>query len=210
MNTMNAIPSLTLAIPMPQLSSIEVIDHLAVRVTWRAGIRAPRTETIDLSPLINSLKLYRPLRTDHELFRTAHLIENGRIVAWGNGEIDMPVESLEELAEEGMTADDFREFLTSNNLTHSEAAALLGYSRRQIENFLTGGLIPRVVVMACFGLLARNQLLRNPLVSSAHAHASVQVIDSNSIKTCTLHVTKQASLPATTTAPNIIVLKEVA
>src|SRR5262245_10588273 len=122
MNTMNAIPSLTLATPMPQLSSIEIIDDLAVRVTWRAGIRVPRTEMIDLSPLINSLKLYRPLRTDRELFRTAHLIEDGRIVAWGKGEIDMPAESLEELAEEGMTADDFREFLRSNNLTHSEAA----------------------------------------------------------------------------------------
>ena len=176
---MNVIANLTLAVPMPQLSSIEVIDHLVLRVTWRAGIRAPRTEMIDLSPLINSLKLYRPLRTDHELFRTANLIEDGRIVAWGNGDIDMPAESLEELAEETMTADDFRDFLKSNNLTHGEAAALLGYSRRQIENFLTGGLIPRVVVMACLGLIARNQNLRT------HARASVQVIDNQSIKTGT-------------------------
>lgn len=115
---------------------------------------------VDLSPMIKSLKFYRPLRTDPALFRTVHLIEEGTIIVWGdNDQIDMAADSVEQLAEESMTADDFRDFLKSNNLTHNDVAALLGYSRRQIENFLAGELIPRVVVMACFGLIARKQRL---------------------------------------------------
>ncbi len=155
---MNEISSLRLIIPMPQMATVEVVDHLLVRVAWSAGMRAPRTDVIDLSPLINSLKFYRPLRENSELFRTAHLIEEGRILAWGDDSIDMAADSIEQLAEESMTADDFKDFLKSNNLTHGEAAALLGRSRRQIENYLSAAeLIPRIVVLACFGLTARKQ-----------------------------------------------------
>jgi len=147
-----------LAIPMPQIAHIDVVRHLVVRVIWSAGIRAKRADVVDLSPMINLLKLYRPLREDPELFKSVHLIEEGRILAWGNDDqIDMAADSVEELAEETMTNDDFREFLKSNNLTHGEAAALLGRSRRQIENYLSGEPIPRVVVLACFGLVARKR-----------------------------------------------------
>jgi hypothetical protein len=129
---------------------------LVLRVTWCAGIRDGRTDTVELSPLVNVLKFYRPIR-NNDLFRTVHLIEDGRAIAWGyDDKIDMPAASLEQLAEEGFTADDFKDFLKSNNLTHGEAAALLGRSRRQIENYLSGKEpIRRIVVLACFGLTAR-------------------------------------------------------
>jgi hypothetical protein len=89
-------------IPMPQIASVEVVDDLVLRVFWSAGIRANRVDVVDLSPLINSLKFYRPLRKDPSLFRTVHLIEHGTIVAWGEGdEIDMAADSIEKLAEQG-------------------------------------------------------------------------------------------------------------
>jgi hypothetical protein len=209
---MNVMTSLKLTIPMPQISSVEVVDHLILRVTWSAGIRARRTDVIDLSPLVNSLKFYRPLRKDRELFRTVRLIEDGRIIAWGNGDIDMPAVSLEQLAEESMTADDFKDFLRSNNLTHNEAAALLGYTRRQIENYLAGEPIPRVVVMACFGLAARMQTLRAPVGRVVHSYPQAQLIDSfSSVLTGTVPtrplITKGASpdiLPSSSTAPMLI------
>ena len=171
--------TLTLTIPMPQIERIEPVEHLILRVTWSAGIRARRTDLIDLSPLINSLKFYRPLREDRVLFRAVHLIENGRILAWGDDDnIDMGADSVEQLAEETMTADDFRAYLRSNNLTHTEAAALLGRSRQQIENYLSGSEpIPRVFVMACYGLTARKLLLRGPLTRLGQAHAQVQTTD---------------------------------
>jgi len=110
--------------------------------------------------MINFLKHYRPLREDVGLFKTLHLIEDGRMLAWGVGDaIDMAADSVEALAEETMTGDDFREFLDHYDFTHQEIAAQLGRSRRQIENYLRGDeLIPRIVVLACFGLIARRDI----------------------------------------------------
>lgn len=152
-----------LVIPMPRISTLQVVGRLTIKVAWAAGIRSGRTDVVDLSSMVNSIRLYRPIRDNHELFQTAHLIEDGQVVAWGDDDqIDMAADSVEELAEETMTPDDLRDFLNANNLTHNEAAERLGRSRRQIENYLSGSEpIPRVVVMACFGLIARKkQLLR--------------------------------------------------
>jgi hypothetical protein len=60
-----------------------VVGDLVLRIAWSAGIRANRVDVVDLSPLINSLKFYRPLRKDPSLFRSVHVIEHGTIVAWG-------------------------------------------------------------------------------------------------------------------------------
>jgi hypothetical protein len=145
---------------MPTIATLKVVEHLIIEVVWEGGFRGSRTDVVDLSPLINSHRLYRPLRKDEALFRTVHLIEDGRVLAWGEDEqIDMPAESVEELAQETMTPNDLRDFLKTNNLTHDEAAALLDRSRRQIENYLSGKEpIPRLFALACFGLTARKQL----------------------------------------------------
>jgi hypothetical protein len=162
---MSKITKLTLSTPMPRIASLKVVEHLVIEVVWKSGFRRSRTDVVDLSPIINLLKLYRPLRNNELLFRTVHLIEEGRVLAWGEDEqIDMPAESVEELAQETMTPNDLRDFLETNDLTHGEAAALLDRSRRQIENYLSGKEpIPRLFVLACFGLAARKQrLMREP------------------------------------------------
>src|ERR1700758_2680415 len=116
---MNATTKLDLIVPpLPVIARAQVIDHCTISVEWAAGIRRGRRDVVDLSPMINTLKMYRPLREDEKLFRTAHLIENGRVIAWGdNDAIDMAADSVEELAEETMTPDDLRKFLLDNNLT---------------------------------------------------------------------------------------------
>src|SRR6516164_2591273 len=102
---MSAMAKSKAAIPMPRIASVEVVDNLVLRVSWSAGIRASHVDVVDLSPLINSLKFYRPLRKDPSLFRTVHLIEHGTIVAWGkDDEIDMAADSIEKLAEQGPEA----------------------------------------------------------------------------------------------------------
>jgi hypothetical protein len=105
---MNEMTSITPTSPLPRIASVEVVDHLVVRVTWRDGIRAERTDVVDLAPMIRSLKFYKPLRENRDLFRTVHLIENGRAIAWQDDEIDMPAVSLEQLAQEGMAEDSLR------------------------------------------------------------------------------------------------------
>ena len=144
--------------PMPRIGGVRAIDGNSVRVNWIEGARAGRTETVDLSPLIDNLKFYEPLRRNKKLFATAHLIEDGNAIAWGKDDaIDMAASSIERLAEEAMTTDDFAAFLDRNSLTHQGAASALGRSRRQIEYYLSVGFIPRVIALACFGYEARKK-----------------------------------------------------
>lgn len=142
--------------PMPRLGGIRAIDDSSVLVNWVEGARAGRTEAINLLPLIDNFKIFERLRKNEVLFSTVHLIENGNAVAWGeNDNIDMATTSIERLAEEAMSADDFSAFLERNRLTHQGAASALGRSRRQIEYYLSKGVIPRIIALACFGYEAR-------------------------------------------------------
>jgi hypothetical protein len=152
---------------MPRLSGVRKAKDLGVVVTWADGSRAGRTETIDLSPLVDSLKFYKPLRDNARLRATVHLIEDGHAIAWGGDDaVDMAATSLEHLAEEAMTSEDLRAFIAHQNLTHSALAALLGYSRRQIELYLSGEQpIPRVVALACHAIKLRNERLNSGFVS---------------------------------------------
>jgi hypothetical protein len=155
----------TVNTPMPRLASVDPTDPLKIRAKWKSGLRAGTTEIVDLAPLILSLKFYRALRNDPKLFGTLHIARAGSAIAWGEGdEIDMPATSIERLAQESMTAEKFRAFLTENGMTHAQAAAEFGYSRRRIEDFLAGTApIPRVLVLASFGYLARKAKAAEPV-----------------------------------------------
>src|ERR1051326_1100736 len=140
-------------IPMPLIGSICPVDaeNRLVEGTWAEGNRLGRTEVVDLSPLIDTHRFYRPLRNDTALFDTVHVVDNGEAVAWGDDAVDMSADSIERLAMETMTAEDFRAFLARNNLTQEAAAAILGRSRRPIAAYVNEGGIPRIVALACRG-----------------------------------------------------------
>ena len=142
-------------IPLPRISEIRPLPDFRLAIAWVEGSRRGRTDLVDLAPVIYTYKLYRPLRNNEELFQTARLVDDGNGVAWGDGRIDMPAELVEEIANETMTPQDFANFLERNGLTQEAAAALLGYSRRQIGNFVSVGPIPRVVALACHGYEVR-------------------------------------------------------
>ena len=141
--------------PLPRISEIRALPDFRLAIVWAEGSRRGRTDLIDLAPVIYTYKLYRPLRNNEELFQTARLVDDGNVVAWGDGRIDMSAELLEDIANETMTPQDFASFLERNGLTQEAAAALLGYSRRQIGNFVSVGPIPRVVALACYGYEVR-------------------------------------------------------
>src|SRR5215510_13336588 len=140
----------------PRISEIRALPDFRLAIVWAEGSRTGRADFVDLAPVINTYKLYRPLRNNKELFQTARLVDHGNVVEWGDGTIDMPAELIQDIANEAMTPQDFGSFLRRNDLTQEDAAALLGYSRRQIENFVSTGLIPRVVALACYGYEARS------------------------------------------------------
>ena len=144
-----------------RIARIRVAGSSTLEITWAEGAHGGSTDILDLTTLIGSYKIYRPLRGNSELFATARLTEDGDVVAWDGADLEMTADLIETLAEQAMAPEDFARFLATNNLTHQAAAALLGRSRRQIEYYLKRGPIPRVVALACHGyevLVARQKL----------------------------------------------------
>jgi hypothetical protein len=150
---MSAIEMIDSGIPLPLIAAVGPVDaeNRLVRVSWAKGHRRGRTEVVDLSPLIDTHRFYAPLRNNAALFNTVHIVDNGEAVAWGDDSIDMLADSIERLAAETMSVDDFRAFLARNNLTQESAAVILGRSRRRIASYANQGGIPRVVALACRG-----------------------------------------------------------
>jgi integrase len=157
---MNATKLIDTGIPASAIGSLRVVDgqHRRIAVTWLAGRRRGRLDIVDLSPLIDTHRFYAPLRRNADLFNTAQIINDGHAIAWGDGSIDMSADSIERLAEEAMTGADFSEFLRRHRLTHQAAAAALGRSKRQIENYLQYDTLPRMVVLACIGYESRHEV----------------------------------------------------
>ena len=138
-------------VPFPRIGRIEVRPNQTLRVTWIEGGRANTTDDVSLAPVINSFKIYRPLRGNEALFSSAKLVEGGDVVAWDGDDLEMTAGTIEELAQQTMTPADFAAFLQRHDLTQGQAAALLGRSRRQIGYYLSTGPIPRIVSLACRG-----------------------------------------------------------
>lgn len=150
----NATELVDSGIPSPRIEQLWILGRLRLGVQWAEGLRAPRTDEIDLSPAINSYKYYRLLRNNDPLFRTARLADDGYVVAWDGGKIEMSADTIETLARESMSSQDFADFLARNHLTQAAAAFLLGRSRRQIGYYLNPGPVPRIVALACHGFEA--------------------------------------------------------
>src|SRR5262245_29423490 len=92
--------------PLPRISEIRALPDFRLGIVWARGSRTGRADFVDLAPVINTYKLYRPLRNNEKLFQTARLVDHGKVVEWGDGTIDMPAELLEDIANEAMTPQD--------------------------------------------------------------------------------------------------------
>jgi len=85
--------------PLPRLASVRPAGGLAVTVTWATGLRAGCSETVDLAPVITTLRFYAPLRQDAALFDTVMVDDDGSALVWDGGRIDMAATTVERLAE---------------------------------------------------------------------------------------------------------------
>ena len=123
-----------------------------LRIDWDGGERT----TVDVSGLIESFRVYAPLRKSIDLFRQVRVGEHGTDVVWSD-EIDMAADTLWRLAQEQsgatMTADAFRSWRQRKAYTLDEAAKALGISRRMVAYYDHGDKpIPRVVALAARAL----------------------------------------------------------
>jgi DNA-binding transcriptional regulator YiaG len=129
-------------------------------VEWNNGSE----NRIDISNIINTFRVYTPLRHSHELFQKAQLGEYGTDIVWqgnwdkdGVDEIDISAQTLWRLCQEqtGMTMspDGFKTWRENKSYTLDAAATALGLSRRMVAYYEQGAKpIPRIVALATRGL----------------------------------------------------------
>jgi DNA-binding transcriptional regulator YiaG len=121
---------------------------LTLRIQWD---RAEESR-VDVSSLIETFRVYQPLRSSPALFARVRVGEHGTDVVWSD-EIDMSADTLWRLAQEQsgqtMSADAFKHWRERKAYTLDTAARALGVSRRMAAYYEQGAKpIPRVVALA--------------------------------------------------------------
>jgi hypothetical protein len=85
--------------PMPLIGALLHHSSYTLTVTWKAGTRAGKTDTVHLASIILTHRFYEPLRDNAALLSSVHIIENGYAIAWGDDNaIDMAATTIERLA----------------------------------------------------------------------------------------------------------------
>lgn len=134
---------------LPRITEVEAGEQpWTLRVRWDRG----EESLVDVSGMIETFRVYAPLRQLPELFRRVRVGEYGTDVAW-TGDIDMSADTLWRLAREQsgatMTAEAFRCWRERRGYTLDAAAKALGISRRMVAYYETGNRpIPRLVALA--------------------------------------------------------------
>jgi DNA-binding transcriptional regulator YiaG len=121
---------------------------LTLRIQWdRSG-----ESRVDVSSLIETFRVYEPLRRSPTLFARVRVGDHGTDVVWSD-EIDMSADTLWRLAQEQsgqtMSADAFKHWRERKAYTLDTAARALGVSRRMAAYYEQGAKpITRVVALA--------------------------------------------------------------
>jgi DNA-binding transcriptional regulator YiaG len=121
---------------------------LTLRIRWDSGDES----RVDVSGLIGTFHVYKPLRGSQALFRRARVGEHATDVVWSD-KIDMSADTLWRLTREQtgvtMSPDAFRHWRERKAYTLDTAARALGVSRRMVAYYEKGERpIPRVVALA--------------------------------------------------------------
>ena len=123
-----------------------------LRIRWDNGDES----RVDVSSLIDTFRVYEPLRTAPDLFRKFRVGDLGTDIVW-TGAIDMSADTLWRLAQEQsgqtMSAEEFKNWRERKAYSLDGAAKALGVSRRMVAYYERGARpIPRVVALATRGL----------------------------------------------------------
>lgn len=121
---------------------------LTLRIHWNNG----EDSNVDISGLVETFRVYEPLRQSSALFERVQAGEHGTDVVWPD-EIDISADTLWRLAqgqaELTMSAEAFKHWRERKAYTLDTAAKALGLSRRMVAYYEQGEKhIPRVVALA--------------------------------------------------------------
>ena len=138
---------------IPRIETVEAGEEpCTLRIRWNNG----EESMVDVSGLIETFRVFTPLRSDRGLFAAVKVGEYGAHIAW-NDDMDMAASTLWRLAQEQsgatMTAEAFRRWRESRAFTLETAARALGVSRRMLAYYEQGQKpVPRTIALATRGL----------------------------------------------------------
>lgn len=138
---------------IPRIEAVEAgLRPLTLRIRWAHG----EDSSVDVAGIVETFRVFTPLRTDPQTFAAVKMGEHGTHVAWSD-EIDLAASTLWRLAQEQsgatMTAEAFRRWRESRAFTLETAAQALGVSPRMLAYYEHGQKpIPRTVALATRGL----------------------------------------------------------
>jgi DNA-binding transcriptional regulator YiaG len=143
---------------MPKKSLPRIVAVTAEKKPLTLRIRWDKFDEsqIDVSGLIETFRVYEPLRRSPGLFAQVRVGEYGADVVWSD-DIDMSADTLWRLAQEQtgatMSPDALKHWRERKAYTLDAAARALGLSRRMVVYYEQGAKpIPRVVALATRGL----------------------------------------------------------
>lgn len=137
---------------IPTITKVRPAGSYTLRVRF-AGDR--RDYQLDLTGFLSRSRHFAPLFEDTVAFAKARIVEDGLGIAWPVetkwGRLDVSASTLRRIAEEQlpMTGSDFSVWRKRLGLSLSEAAKLLGISRRTVMSYLKKDELPSVVAIAC-------------------------------------------------------------
>jgi DNA-binding XRE family transcriptional regulator len=125
---------------------------LTLRIRWDRG----EESVVDVSGLVETFRVYEPLRRSPDFLARVRLGEHGADIVWSD-EIDISADTLWRLAQEQsgatMSPDAFKHWRERKAYTLDSAARALGLSRRMVAYYEQGTKpIPRIVALATRGL----------------------------------------------------------
>lgn len=138
---------------LPRIIAVTVDEApLTLRIGWDGGGQ----NRVDVSGLVETFRVYKPLRESRALFGRVEVGEHGTDLVWSD-EIDMAADTLWRLAQEQagltMSSEAFKHWRERRAYTLDAAARALGLSRRMVAYYEQGARpIPRVVALATRGL----------------------------------------------------------
>jgi DNA-binding transcriptional regulator YiaG len=134
----------------PRIESVRALAKpFTLEVAW---IGQPRPMPVDITTMIQSYRIFTPLRTSPARFAKVSVGEHGADVVWSD-DMDMASDTLWRLAQEQaghtLSATEFRAWRERQHFTLEDAARMLDISRRMIAYYEDGTKrVPRVVSLA--------------------------------------------------------------
>jgi DNA-binding XRE family transcriptional regulator len=153
---------MTMVEEIPILTKLRPVGSRMLRVRF-AGDR--RDYRVDLTGFFARSKHFAPLLEDAATFAKVVIVEGGLGIAWPLktrwGNLDISASTLRRIAEEQlpMTGADFSAWRKYLGLSLSEAAKLLGVSRRTVMSYLKKDELPSIVAIACRALTRDKHVL---------------------------------------------------